>query len=269
MVHLEPVAIVTGATRGIGKAIVQKLSSQGISCICIGSSRESIAGIKLGDHLQSVKENQRHRSLAIDLSQWPQWVAQKSHFGIEYYPQRLESMFPLMGFNSWNSPHQRYCLSLVVNCAGTTQSSISLRTSTEEMQRIMNINFLSTVSMCDLATRSMIRQRSHSGALPLQIVNISSVLGETELAVKGTSIYSASKAAISHYSKVLSQEVSNWGIRVNTIAPGLVNGTDMIKGLDDTAQTALMNLMATSNRRSTPQEIASSVWSIYSDGNYK
>ncbi|GAV54532.1 hypothetical protein ZYGR_0AM00700 [Zygosaccharomyces rouxii] len=268
MIKLEPVAIVTGATRGIGKAIVQELSGQGISCICIGSSKESIAGIRLGEHLQTVRENQRHRSLAIDLSLWPQWVTQKKHFGIDYSPHRLESTFPLMGFESWNSPHQRYCLSLVVNCAGTTQSSISLRTSAEEMQRIMKINFLSTVSMCNLATRSMIRYRSHQGALPLQIVNISSILGETDLAVKGTSIYSASKAAVSQYSEVLSQEVSTWGIRVNTIAPGLVHGTDMIKELEDSAQKTLADLMATSNRISTPQEIASSVWSIYSDPNY-
>lgn len=267
MVNLEPVAIITGATRGIGKAIVQKLSSKGISCVCIGSSRKSIAGIELGEHLQTVKENQRHRSLAIDLSQWPQWTTQKKHFGIEYLPHRLESMLSITCFEAWNTPHRRYYLSLVVNCAGATQSSIGLRTPIEEVQRIMNINFLSTVSMCNLATRSMIRCRKHQGVFPLQIVNISSILGESDMIVRGTSIYSASKAAVSQYSKVLSQEVSTLGIRVNTIAPGLVRDTDMIKNLSDSSQKGLMDIVTTDSYRSSPQEIASSVWSIYSDCN--
>lgn len=268
MVNLEPVAIVTGATRGIGRAIVQKLSSQGISCICVGSSRKSIANIKLGEHLQTVKEAQRHRSLAIDLSQWPQWTTEKNHFGIDYVPNRVESFFPLINFELWNSPQQRYFLSLVVNCAGTTQTSLSLRTSAQEMQRIMNINFLSTVSMCNMATRSMIRYRNHQDTLPLQIINISSILGESDLTVKGTSIYSASKAAVSQYSKVLSQEISTLGIRVNTIAPGLVSDTDMIKELDSTAHGALTDLMSDSNHRSTPQQIAARVWSIYTNRNH-
>lgn len=131
----------------------------------------------------------------------------------------------------------------------------------------MNINFLSTVSMCNLATRSMIRCRKHQGVFPLQIVNISSILGESDMIVRGTSIYSASKAAVSQYSKVLSQEVSTLGIRVNTIAPGLVRDTDMIKNLSDSSQKGLMDIITTDSYRSSPQEIASSVWSIYSDCN--
>lgn len=131
----------------------------------------------------------------------------------------------------------------------------------------MNINFLSTVSMCNLATRSLIRCRKNQGAFPLQIVNISSILGESDMIVRGTSIYSASKAAVSHYSKVLSQEVSTLGIRVNTIAPGLVEDTDMIKNLSDSSQKGLMDIMTTDSYRSSPQEIASSVWSIYNDCN--
>lgn len=264
MVHLEPVAVVTGATRGIGKQIVQKLSSQGLSCVCVGSSRQSIAKITLGDHLHNVNENQRHRSIAVDLSKWPQWATEKKHQGMEYVPRTLDSLYPLMDFSSWNSPHRRYCLSLLVNCAGITQSSISLRTPADEIQRIMNTNFMSAVSMCNLATRSMIRNRSYTSTIPLQIINVSSILGQHELTVNGTSIYSASKAAMSHYTKVLSQEVSDWGIRVNSIAPGLVSGTDMVEQLNESSQTTLKDLISSRNQTSTPREIASEVWSIYS-----
>ncbi|SJM88775.1 related to 3-oxoacyl-[acyl-carrier-protein] reductase [Zygosaccharomyces bailii] len=263
MTHIEPVALITGASRGIGKAIVQKLSRQGLSCICVASSKESISHICLGDHLSVTRKHQRHRSLAVDLARWPQWLSQKSYPGIDYLPLIQEGFFPLLDTRSWavEQADVQYRLSLLVNCAGTTQSSISLRTDPLEAQRIMNINFMSSISMCNSTIRSMIRSRTDS-SFPLQIINVSSVLGASDLVIPGTSVYTASKAALSHYTKVLAQEILPLGIRVASISPGLVSKTDMIKGLDQSAQTKLKEIMK--SKVSTPEEIASQVWAIYS-----
>lgn len=262
MTYIEPVALITGASRGIGKAIVQRLSQEGVSCICIASSKESISRISLGDHLSITQKYQKHRSLAIDLSQWPQWVSQKSYPGIEYLPTTNDGSFPLVDTRKWSQGQKdvQYRLSLLVNCAGTTQNSISLRTGAQEAQKIMNTNFMSSVSMCNLAIKSMIRNSRHT-SLPLQIINIASILGEKDLAIPGTSVYAASKAALLHYTKVLAKEVSPLNIQVASISPGLVSNTDMIKRLDQNAQSALELLMK--DTTTTPEDLATEVWSIY------
>lgn len=265
MTKIIPVAIITGASRGIGKAITRKLSQEGISCLAIASTRESIENIRIDDHLFYVNKNQRHRSLAIDLSQWPQWISKDKHFGIDYQSTHrpsnaFYSLFDMCSSWAQGNSDTKYCLDLLVNCAGVTQNSLGLRTSNEDITKIMNVNFMSCVSMCNLAIKQMLRSRKRYPFSP-SVINISSILSEGDLVVPGTSVYAASKAALTQYTKVIARESESWNISVSSLSPGLVKNTDMIGGLNATIQSQLDQIM--NHEHTTTEEIASKVWHLY------
>lgn len=261
MTRSLPVAVVTGASKGIGKAITQKLSHEGLSCLTLASSNDSISKIKLGDHLSITHEDQRHRSLAIDFSDWPKWTTSKEHFGIDL--QLGESNYELLDMlRSWSSTDKKYYLALLVNCAGITQTSLSVRTSTTSMATIMNVNLMSCVSLCNMAVKSMIRDRRYRPG-KTTIVNVGSILGTDESPIlPGTSLYAASKAALNRYSEVLAQEVSGLDIAVETINPGLVSTSDMIQNLSGEVQSELHRSMGSND--TSMNQIASTIWSLYS-----
>lgn len=261
MTRVIPVAIVTGASRGIGRAILQKLSREGVSCLAIASSKESIARINIGNPLFYANDEQRHRSLAIDLSQWPQWTYDSQFSGIDYQNADCESSYTLLDMlRSWSSPSKRYYLDLLVNCAGVTQTTLSLSTDPGSISRIMNVNFMSCVSLSNIAVKQMIRDRRYNKSTP-SIINISSILSNEDQAIPGTSIYAASKAALNQYSRVLSKETSKLNIAIETISPGLVADTDMIKKLDVESQARLHESISENSVKA--DDIALDVWNRY------
>lgn len=258
MTQIVPVAVVTGASRGIGNAIVKKLASHGISCLAIASSPESIRSIAL----ETLHKQQRHRALAIDLSNWPEWTQKETHYGIELQPNTSGNFSLFEMLRSWSTPDKRYCLDLLVNCAGVTQTTLSVSTPPATISRIMNVNFMSCVSLCNMAIRQMIRDRKYTTSTP-QIINIGSVLGSSSLRIPGTSIYASSKAALNQYSQVLAQETDRLGINVQTINPGLVRTTNMVQDLDKRSQQQLEQLKGVENQ--TVDQIADIVWASYTN----
>lgn len=256
-----PIAIVTGATRGIGKAIIKKLSQNGMNCVAIGSNMESIKKIRLNEHLYFANPFQTHFSLAINLAQWPRWTEKKLFPGYSYFNDIVSpGEFPIF-------PKIKNCyIDLLVNCAGKTHNSLSLRTSTSQIEEMMNINLLSAVSLCNLATKQMLKTKrlnikSRISPSPC-IINISSKLGEAGMTIPGTSIYSMSKAAMTQYTNVLAQEAATWDIRTVPLSPGLVKETDMIKDLDPRAREQLVqNLLGLESH--TVDDIANKVWDVY------
>lgn len=267
-----PVAIITGATRGIGRAIVQELSSHGVCCVMIGSSMESLQSLEMAPpHFKH--SQQWHRAISIDLATWPRWTEMSGFPGFEitHVDGKVHQEPTLLSFHDysfWRDKHNaQYDLKLLVNCAGVTQTTASIRTSTEKMQQLLNVNFMSAVSMCNMFSRRVIRTKKDlEGPAPC-IVNISSILGQHQgPIVAGTSIYSASKAAILSYSKVLGVELAPLGIRVECICPGLVPGTDMIKQLDPDTQKKLQTNFEL-RQPITSSNIASRVWRIFNNDN--
>lgn len=274
-----PVAVVTGATRGIGKAIASKLSKEGLSCVVIGSTEQSISQIKPQEHLHFVNPFQRHRALAIDLSQWPQWTANcRGKFpGINFESDSIDKIhkgnyriLPKVNEQFWETPRTHYYMSLLVNCAGIAQHSLSLRSSSDQIARIMNLNFASCVSLCNMATKQMMKtvrlDLENKHCIPKYvspcIINMSSILGEPQMTIPGTTVYSASKAALSQYTRVLTQETMTWGIRAESLSPGLVTGTDMTNEMGPTAKEQLVDTLIGLPTH-TPEEIANKVWQIY------
>lgn len=232
------VAVVSGGTRGIGRKVRDLLLEEGHSVIFIGSKQESIA-----ENIPKVnlREHQLIRGIAIDFAKWPHWISADWYQcdigsnGIitnEYYSNKL------------SIDKRRHSIDLLVNCAGITQAALAIKTSPEEMANIMNVNFLSHVSLTQLVARNMIRSKTKNvpGA-KRQILNISSILGlPHELGgtiLPGTSMYSASKAAILQFNHVLHQEFSQFNVSVKTITPGLISDTDMIQSLCPSSQHLL------------------------------
>lgn len=270
--HFLPVAMVTGSTRGIGKAISQKLSQEGLSCIMLGSAKETIKRIDIRKD-QLASSHQRYCAMAIDFRKWPQWTGCELYDGIEYFQdrppleQRYSSVFDPC--DKWSSNGYFYYVNLLVNCAGLTQESLSVRTTSSQIQDIMNVNFMSPVTMTNLCVKNMMKSQRKFPELFVKstrptIINLSSILQSGEVKVPGTSVYSASKAALSRYTEVLAREMEPRKIRCLTISPGLVKGTDMIRNLSVTSQEELTSAIDT-KYVTTPAEVAQQVWSLYNE----
>lgn len=276
-----PVAVVTGATRGIGRAIASLLSRQGMACVLIGSTEQSVRRIKPQEHIHFVNPYQKHRGLAIDLARWPAWTAEREHWGVDFSGGESATgesqeqsgrfrLFPRPGEQPWETPQAHYFTSLLVNCAGVSQHSLSVRTSPAEIMRIMNLNFASCVSLSNLAAKQMVHtvrqevkvQHCVAPYTSPCIINISSVLGGADMAIPGTTVYSASKAALSQYTRVLQQEVMSWGVRAESLAPGLVTGTDMTNEMGEDAQRQLVDGLIGLPTQ-TPEQVAEDVWRVY------
>ncbi|KAL3237935.1 3-oxoacyl-[acyl-carrier-protein] reductase (NADPH) [Nakaseomyces bracarensis] len=256
-----PFAIITGATRGLGKAITRNLVLRGVSCIAIGSSIESIEKRVKPEELLTVGQ-QQHRSIALDLSRWSQDFSEEV-MTIDYKasiePQkRKRTLAEALEYRG-----DRYRLRMLVNCAGITQESLTLRTSQKHISTIMNVNFMSPVGLCNYVSKRQLKKRRDSKRV--DIVNISSILGATsqqgDILLPGTAVYSASKAALSRFTEVYAKEVEPLGIFCHTIAPGLIPETDMIQSLPETAKKNLLN--AIGSNTSTIEEICNQVMDIY------
>jgi 3-oxoacyl-[acyl-carrier protein] reductase len=187
------VAIVTGASRGIGRAIALELGRAGAKVIVnfrkdTGAADEVVG--QLGDHGRAVQAD----------------VAQPEG------PSRL-----LAAAEEWGG------LDVLVNNAGISDDNLALRMTDDQWNRVMDTNAGACFRMCRAALEVMSPRRSGV------IVNIASVAGQR--GNPGQSNYSASKAAVIALTRTLAREMGRRGIRVNAVAPGFVE-TDMIATVD-------------------------------------
>ena len=223
------IALVTGATRGIGKAIAAELSAQGAIVVGTATSESGAASIK--------------NALV---------AAGNTGTGIVLNVSDSESIKKAYDFitENYEAP------SIVVNNAGITKDNIMLRMKDEEWDDVINTNLTSIYRVTKAALRAMTKARWG------RIINISSVVGAMGNA--GQANYAASKAGIEGFTRALAREVATRGITVNAVAPGFID-TDMTKGLAEAHKEGLLTQIP-ANRLGRAEEIAATVAFLASDG---
>ena len=226
------VAIVSGASRGIGAAIAEALASHGRHVVLVARDKQ-----KLDETRQRIESKGGSASVsACDVSD----------------QQALEAVIEAVA-----SEHKR--LDILVNNAGITRDNLLLRMTDAEFDEVVMVNLRSVFVACRAALRSMMRGKWG------RIINISSVAGVVGNA--GQANYAASKAALLGFTKSVAKEMGGKAITANIVAPGFVE-TDMTSGLSDQVKDHARQ-MTSLGRFGQPQEIASAVAYLASeDGGY-
>jgi 3-oxoacyl-[acyl-carrier protein] reductase len=221
-------AIVTGASRGIGRVIAEALAQQG--AIVAGSATTAAGASAVDAALKLI--NPGNRGFELDVSN-DESVAQ----------------FLLRVNEECGAP------TILVNNAGVTRDNLLLRMSAEEWETVISTNLSSIYRMCKAALRGMLKAR-HG-----RIINIGSVVGI--IGNPGQSNYAAAKAGLIGFSKSLAREIASRNITVNTIAPGFIE-SDMTRALSDAQVKALQDQIP-SGTLGTPADIAAAVIYLASD----
>jgi 3-oxoacyl-[acyl-carrier protein] reductase len=219
------VALVTGASRGIGKSIAEQLVSMGATVIGTATSDNGAAAIS-----EYLAANGTGKVLNVtDEASMADLLLQ---IGEEFGP-----------------------IDILVNNAGITRDNLLMRMKDDEWNDIIQTNLTSVFKLSKAVLRGMMKKR-HG-----RIVNIGSVVGSTGNA--GQANYAAAKAAVIGFSKSMAREIASRGITVNVVAPGFID-TDMTKGLTDDQKEAIFKDIP-ANRLGLPKEIAATVGFLVSD----
>ncbi|MEM1126496.1 MAG: 3-oxoacyl-ACP reductase FabG [Bacteroidota bacterium] len=219
----DQTALVTGGTRGIGRAIVEALAQAGarVAFTYRSSADEAHA---LVQHLQEAGHEARaFQSDAADFS------------ASEAVVQAV--------LEAWGR------LDTLVNNAGITRDNLMLRMGEADWDAVINTNLKSVFNLSKAVYRPMMKQRAGS------IINLSSVVGV--MGNPGQTNYAASKAGIIGFSKSLAKELGRRGITVNVVAPGYVE-TDMTAALGDAAREAMLGAVPL-GRPASPTDVAQAV----------
>lgn len=218
----ELLALVTGASRGIGKAIANRLANDGYRVIGTATSANGAATIRA--ELQAINPN--NDAVVLNIADGEQTeTALKDvleRFGVPY---------------------------VVVNNAGVTRDNLFLRMSEDEWNEVINTNLSGVYRVCKTMVKPMLKIRN--GA----IINISSIIGT--LGNAGQANYAAAKAGLEAFSRSLAQEIASRNIRVNCVAPGFIQ-TEMTEVLPETQKEAILATIP-SKRFGQPEEIAAAV----------
>ena len=221
-------ALVTGASRGIGRAIAQALAAEGASVV-LGARDEA----RLQEVVAAITASGgKAEALALDVA-------------------RAESV--AAGFEKLLAAHGR--LDHLVNNAGITRDTLLLRMKPEQWSEVLDTNLTGAFLCTQAALRPMLKQRAG------RIVNITSVVGLTGNA--GQANYAASKAGLIGFTKAVAREVASRNITVNAVAPGFIE-TDMTAAMTDKAKESMAAAIPL-GRVGSPQDVAGAVCFLVSD----
>jgi 3-oxoacyl-[acyl-carrier protein] reductase len=217
--------IVTGASGGIGNAIVKKLNESGANILASGTRIEKLEELK--------KNFEKIKILKFDISQ------------SEKIEEFIENATKELGGS----------LDCIVNNAGITQDNLAIRMNIDEWKKVIDINLTSTFLMSKFAIKKMLKNKSG------KIVNITSVVGHT--GNLGQVNYTASKAGIVAMSKSLAIEYAKKNINVNCISPGFIK-TTMTDKIDEKFKETIISKIPLA-RLGEPHDIANAVGFLCSD----
>lgn len=223
----EQVAIITGASRGIGRAIAIALAGQGANIVVNYASSSDAA-----DALVNEITNSGGNAIALqaDVSQ----------------ADRVDSLIDTV-MEKWGR------IDVLVNNAGITRDTLLLRMKPEEWQAVIDLN-LTGVFLCTRAV-SKIMLKKRSG----RIINIASVAGQ--MGNPGQANYSAAKAGVIGFTKTVAKELASRGVTVNAVAPGFIQ-TDMTKDLKNSEEILKFIPLG---RYGQPEEVAGMVRFLAAD----
>lgn len=223
------VALVTGASRGIGKAIALELARHGAQVVGTATSESGANAIS-------------------------EYFSQASLGGAGTVLEVRDEQQITATLNAIQERHGK--LFILVNNAGITRDNLLLRMKDAEWDDIMDVNLKSVFRLSRGVLRDMMKAREG------RIINITSVVGESGNA--GQCNYAAAKGAVIAFSKSLAQEVASRNITVNCVAPGFIE-TDMTAALNDTQRAAAMQHIPLA-RLGRPEDIAAAVAYLASPG---
>ena len=217
--------IVTGASGGIGNAIIKKLNEAGANILASGTRI---------DKLEEIRKNfEKIKILNFDISQ------------IDKIEDFINEATNKLGGS----------LDGIINNAGIAQDNLAIRMSLDEWQKVININLTSTFLMSKFAIKKMLKNKSG------KIINITSVVGHT--GNLGQANYTASKAGIVAMSKSLAIEYAKKNINVNCISPGFIK-TKMTDKIEEKFKEIIISKIP-SARLGEPDDIANAVLFLSSD----
>ena len=193
--------LITGATGGIGNALVDKFSNFGATIFATGTNE---------DKLKSLKKNY-------------------SNINVEKF--RLDDHNKIEGFIETVN-ETLGGLDILVNNAGITLDNLSIRLTEENWKKVLDINLTSSFLMCKYAIKKMLKRKYG------KIINITSIVGHT--GNLGQANYAASKAGIAAYSKTLAIEYAKKNINVNCVSPGFIK-TDMTDKINEDFKKILVS----------------------------
>jgi 3-oxoacyl-[acyl-carrier protein] reductase len=221
------IALVTGASRGIGKAIATQLAEQG--AIVIGTATSDAGAAAITEYLQA----SGGKGMTLNVTE----------------PGASEALVKAI-------TDEFGAVEILVNNAGITRDNLLMRMKDDEWQDIIDTNLTSIFTLSKAVLRGMMKKRFG------RIVNIGSVVGSAGNA--GQANYAAAKAGVIGFSKSMAREVASRGITINVVAPGFID-TDMTKALTDDQKEAIFKDIP-ANRLGEPDEIAATVAFLVSDG---
>ncbi len=215
------VALVTGASRGIGRAIAGALAAAGFRVVGTATTASGAEAIQ-----QALSAHAGSTGIVLDVTDGPALDAAidgivKQHGGLH----------------------------VLVNNAGITRDTLSMRMKDDDWDAVLDTNLKAVFRACRAVTRPMMKQRYG------RIVNITSVVGASGNA--GQANYAAAKAGVAGMTRALARELGSRGITVNCVAPGFI-ATDMTHGLPEAARDALLAQIPL-GRLGTADEVAQAV----------
>jgi 3-oxoacyl-[acyl-carrier protein] reductase len=222
----KQIALVTGASRGIGRAIAERLAEDGFFVVGTATSDHGANSI-------SAYLSENGKGIKLDVAD----------------PESITEVIKTVN-DQFGAP------AVLVNNAGITRDNLLMRMKDEEWDDIINTNLTSVFRMSKAVLRGMIKARAG------RIINISSVVGATGNA--GQANYAAAKAGMIGFAKSMAKEVGSRNITVNTVAPGFID-TDMTKELGEDIKNALLASIPLS-RLGDAKEIAHTVSFLASEG---
>ncbi|GAD62383.1 3-oxoacyl-ACP reductase FabG [Aquipseudomonas alcaligenes] len=223
------VALVTGASRGIGQAIAFELGRQG--AIVIGTATSEAGAARIGEALK--EQGIQGAGLMLDVA---------SSESVEAVLEQIQKDFG--------------AVAILVNNAGITRDNLMLRMKDEEWFDVINTNLNSLFRLSKAVLRGMTKARWG------RIISIGSVVGAMGNA--GQANYAAAKAGLEGFSRALAREVGSRSITVNSVAPGFID-TDMTRELPEAQREALLTQIPL-GRLGQAEEIAKVVGFLASDG---